>query len=83
MEKGQKKDKDRFKNWTKEEMEKYINELEKPKDVFNLSNYEKCIFIKSCSEFIPILKLCKILEIGRSTYYDWLSKSDFRRVKFY
>lgn len=77
-----KKDKDRFKNWTKEEMEKYITELEKLKDASNLSNREKCIFIKQCSKFISISKLCKALKIGRSTYYDWLAKGDFRKVKF-
>ncbi len=77
-----KKDKDRFKNWTKEEMEKYITELEKLKDASNLSNREKCLFIRKCCKFISISKLCVALEIGRSTYYEWIAKGDFRKVKY-
>ncbi len=77
-----KKDKDKFKDWTNEELIKYIEELEKLKDASNLSNREKYLFIKKLSIFISIIKLCKALDVGKSSYYDWRAKGDFRKVKY-
>ncbi len=68
--------KERFKGWTQEEIFRYIEEIEKLKDVSSLKSWEKYVIVRDNCNFIAITKLCKVLGISTSSYHDWKSKGE-------